>query len=175
MVQQQTLFGIFVEESDIVYTPDNIVKAIIEHLKPSGKMLDPCKGDGAFYKYMSGADYCEIREDKDFFEYGKKVDWIIGNPPYSIFKEFLEHAFSIADNVSFLVPTNKIFQRQVIMEMINKYGGIKSIIVYGGGTLIGFPFNFSVGNFYFQKGYKGNTELILGMKAQQQAAPENFI
>ena len=175
MVQQQTLFGVYVEESDIVYTPDNIAKSIIEHLKPDGKLLDPCKGDGAFYKYMPDADYCEIREDKDFFQYNKKVDWIIGNPPYSIFKEFLEHAFTIADNVSFLVPTNKIFQRQVIMEMINKYGGIKSIIVYGSGTLIGFPFGFSVGNFYFQKGYKGFTEIILGMRAQQKDAPENFI
>lgn len=29
----------------------------------------------------------------------------------------------IVDNVSFLVPTNKIFQRQVIMNMINRYGG----------------------------------------------------
>ncbi|HQO00662.1 MAG TPA: hypothetical protein PLI62_00225 [Spirochaetota bacterium] len=175
LIQQQTLFGVFVEESDIVYTPDNIARSIIKHLKPEGKMLDPCKGDGAFYKYMADADYCEIREDKDFFEYNKKVDWIIGNPPYSIFKEFLEHAFCLADNVSFLVPTNKIFQRQVIMEMINKYGGIKSIIVYGSGSLIGFPFGFSVGNFYFKKGYKGDTKIILGIKAQQKDAPKNFI
>lgn len=111
-----------------------------------------------------GVEYCEISEGRDFFDFKDKVDWIIGNPPYSIFLEFLQHSFKIADNVSFLVPTNKIFQRQIIMDMINDYGGIKSQVIYGSGTLIGFPFGFSVGNFHFQKGYMGQCELIIGMK-----------
>jgi len=163
---QQELFEKFVPPKDIVYTPDSVSMAIIKHLAPSGICLDPCKGDGAFYNHLpDGKEYCEIREGKDFFEYNKKIDWIIGNPPYSIFKEFLEKAFEISDNVSYLVPTNKVFQRQIIMEMINKYGGIKSIIVYGSGNLIGFPFGFSVGNFHFEKNYKGKTEMIMGMQA----------
>jgi hypothetical protein len=154
-----------VDPSDVVYTPIEVSKHIIKMLNPKGICLDPCKGDGAFYDYLPNPkEYCEISEGKDFFMYSKKVDWIIGNPPYSIFLEFLEHSFKLADNVSFLVPTNKIFQRQVIMEMINKYGGIKSQIIYGSGSLIGFPFGFSVANFHFQKGYKGNCEMIMGMK-----------
>lgn len=124
MQKQTTLFEIPVNPSDIVYTPENIAAGIIQFLNPSGKCLDPCKGDGAFYNYLpEGSDYCEIREGKDFFEYNKKVDWIIGNPPYSIFEQFLQKSFSIADNVAFLVPTNKVFQRQLIMEMVNKWGG----------------------------------------------------
>ena len=47
--------------------------------------------------------------------------------------------------------------------MINKYGGIKSIIIYGSGSLIDFPFGFSVGNFYFKRGYKGKTDILMGM------------
>ena len=165
MERQSYLFEPPVEPSDIVYTPRDISKGIIEFLNPTGAMLDPCKGDGAFYDFMNrgGADYCEIEEGKDFFNYNKKVDWIIGNPPYSIFLEFLQHSFELADNVSFLVPTNKIFQRQIIMDMINKYGGIKSQIIYGSGSLIGFPFGFSVGNFHFQRGYKGECKLVMGM------------
>lgn len=93
------------------------------------------------------------------------MDWIIGNPPYSLFEEFLRHSFFLSKNVSFLVPTNKVFQRQIIMDIINNYGGIKSITIYGSGTLIGFPFGFSVGNFHFQKDYKGPTNIIMGMKA----------
>ena len=152
--------------SDIVYTPDYVSKNIIEFLNPMGICLDPCRGDGAFYKYLpTGKDYCEITEDKDFLLYDKKVDWIIGNPPYSIFEDFLKKGFEIADNVSYLVPTNKIFQRQIIMNMINNYGGIKSIIIYGSGSLINFPFGFSVGNFHFQKGYKGNTTIVMGIDA----------
>jgi len=163
MVRQGTLYETIVLPADIVYTSELITKGIISFLQPQGKCLDPCKGDGAFYNHLPGADYCEIKEGLDFFDYKNKVDWVIGNPPYSIFKDFLEKSFEIAENVSFLVPTNKIFQRQIIMEMINKYGGIKSIIIYGSGGLIGFPFGFSVGNFHFKKGYKGECKMIIGM------------
>lgn len=166
---QLQFFESVVNPADVVYTSDVVVRNIISVLSPSGKCLDPCKGDGAFHKQMPvGSEYCELHEGKDFFDYRQKVDWIIGNPPYSIFKEFLEHSFNLSDNVSFLVPTNKVFQRQVIMEMINAYGGIKSMIIYGSGSLIGFPFGFSVGNFHFNKGYKGPTDLIMGIKNLSQ-------
>lgn len=162
---QKELFERYVPTADVVYTPDEVSRLIIESLNPSGLCLDPCKGDGAFFKYLpEGSEYCEITENKDFFEYGKKVDWIIGNPPYSNFKEFLEYSFMLASNVSFLVPTNKVFQRQVIMDMINRYGGINSMIIFGSGNLIGLPFGFSVGNFHFQKDYKGACNIIMGMK-----------
>lgn len=110
-MKQMTLWEIPVNPTDIVYTPDYVAKNIIETLRPTGLCLDPCKGDGAFYKYMPDkAEYCEIREGKDFFDYNKKVNWVIGNPPYSIFEEFLRKSFEISDNVSFLIPTNKVFQ-----------------------------------------------------------------
>lgn len=160
-----SLFESNVLPADVVYTPRKISESIIKHLKPTGKCLDPCKGDGAFYDYLpENKLYCELQEGTDFLKFNESVDWIIGNPPYSIFLEFLEHSFKLANNVSFLVPTNKVFQRQIIMDMINEYGGLKSIIVYGSGTLIGFPFGFSVGNFHFEKGYTGKCELIMGMK-----------
>lgn len=162
---QQELFERFVPQADVVYTPNQVSKGIIDILQPYGTCLDPCKGDGSFFQYLpDGSKYCEIAEGIDFFECKDRFDWVIGNPPYSNFFEFLQHACSIADNVSFLVPTNKIFQRQVVMDYINAYGGIKSMIVYGSGSLIGFPFGFSVGNFHFQKGYTGETRIIMGMK-----------
>lgn len=152
--------------ADVVYTPDFVSKHIIEFLQPSGLCLDPCKGDGAFYKYLPvGSEYCEIEEGTDFLYYNKQVDWVIGNPPYSVFEDFLKKGFEISKNVSYLVPTNKIFQRQLIMEMITKYGGIKSIIIYGSGQLINFPFGFSTGNFHFKKDYKGDTKILMGIKS----------
>jgi len=161
---QSSLFGEVVDPADIVYTPDYVSKQIIDFLQPKGVCLDPCKGDGAFLKFLpAGSDYCELREDKDFFMYPSRVDWVIGNPPYSIFEDFLRKAFDISDNVSYLVPTNKVFQRQLIMNMVNKWGGLRSIIIYGSGTLIGFPFGFSVGNFHFEKGYTGETKILMGM------------
>lgn len=163
-IMQKSLFNLPVINSDLVYTPSRIAKSIIDFLRPSGICLDPCRGDGAFYEYLPyGKEYCEISEGKDFFDYDKKVDWVIGNPPYSIFEDFLKHSFNLSDNVSFLVPTNKIFQRQLIMDLINNYGNIKSIIIYGSGQLIDFPFGFSVGNFHFKKNYDGDTKIIMGL------------
>lgn len=95
--------------ADIVYTPIYVSEQIINWLRPNGICLDPCKGDGAFYNYLpEGREYCEIREGKDFFLYNKKVDWIIGNPPYSIFEDFLVKSFEISDNVSYYPLTETI-------------------------------------------------------------------
>lgn len=126
MERQMEMFDKVVLPADIVYTPEHISKHIIDYLNPEGLILDPCKGDGAFFNHFpknSNNEYCELREGSDFFDYGKNVDWVIGNPPYSIFEEFLIKGFEISDNVSYLVPTNKVFQRQIIMDMINKWGG----------------------------------------------------
>lgn len=169
MNKQSTLFEIPVRLSDIVYTPVSAAAGIVRWLNPKGKCLDPCKGDGAFYNYLpEGSEYCEIREGKDFFDCTQKFDWIIGNPPYSIFETFLQHSFSLANDVAFLVPTNKVFQRQIIMERINNWGGVKGIIIYGSGQMLDFPFGFSVGLFHFKKDYKGDTKIIMGMKSIHQ-------
>ena len=161
----RTLFKEVPIKKDVVFTQGIVSKSIIDFLSPEGLILDPCKGDGAFFNCLIDADYCELTEGIDFLECTKKYDWIIGNPPYSIFEEFLQKAFELSENVSFLVPTNKVFQRQLIMNRINKYGGIKSIIVYGSGDLIGFPFGFSVGNFHFQRAYTGETRILIGKNA----------
>jgi hypothetical protein len=160
---QEEMFDVPIPQSDIVFTPDKVARGIVEWLKPSGICLDPCRGDGAFFRCLpTGAEWCEIRDGRDFFAWTKPVDWIIGNPPYSIFEDWLGHSFELAPNVAYIVPTNKIFQRQVIMRMITEWGGIKAMRVYGSGSVVGFPFGFSVGTFYFQKDYRGQCELILG-------------
>ena len=166
MIGQLTLMTLPPIEKDIVYTPDDVARDIVTWLKPKGLCLDPCYGDGSFHKHLpKNSDWCELQKGKDFFDYNKKVDWIVGNPPYSIFEEWLHHSFEIADEVAYILPTNKVFQRQIIMEMINKFGGIKQLRVYGSGSTVGFPFGFSVGTFHFSRNYKGQTNLILGAKS----------
>lgn len=58
--------GISNSPADIVYTPIAIAKEIINRYKPSGRILDPCKGSGAFYNSMPGSDWCEITEGRKF-------------------------------------------------------------------------------------------------------------
>jgi len=154
--RQLSLFAETPNPKDVVYTQEYIASDIISWVKPEGVCLDPCMGDGAFYNHLpKGRLWCELEKGRNFFEYANSVDWVIGNPPYSIFEQFLSHSFNLAHDVVFLVPTNKVFQRKKIMEMIKEYGGIKGMRIYGSGTTIGFPFGFSVGAFHFAKNYKG--------------------
>ena len=52
-------------------------------------------------------DECEITDGKDFFAYGKPVDWTVGNPPYHIGWDFTKKAFEISrKGVAWLVNIN---------------------------------------------------------------------
>jgi hypothetical protein len=66
-------------------------------IKPTNKVLDPCRGDSIFYNNLPDCvkDWCEITENKDFFEYDEPVDVIIGNPPFSLWKRWLEHSVKL--------------------------------------------------------------------------------
>jgi len=161
---QPQLFHISIVEKDVAYTPDAVARQIIAMLNPYGKVLDPCRGKGAFYDNFPihvEPDWCEITEGRDFFQYQDKVDWVIGNPPYSLFffQQFLQQSFKIADHVCFLLPVNKVFQSWKTIEMVTEYGGIKDMFVYGSGSLIKLPFGFPAGLFHFEKGYQGKVDL----------------
>lgn len=97
----------------------------------------------------------EIAEGKDFFNWHEKVDWIITNPPYSIYDKFLKHCFEVADNVVLLVPIVKAFKSIGLLKHINNYGGLKEIWIIGSGTKCGFKIGFPVGCLYYQRDYSG--------------------
>ncbi len=156
-------------QTDKIMTREDVAINIIKYFKPSGFILDPAMGDGAFYNNFfepdgidsncEWKDWCEIDEGRDFFNYNKNTDWIITNPPYSIYDKFLLKAFEVADNVVFLVPLAKAFKSQKIDREIEKYGGLKEIVMLGGGGKIGFPFGFPCGCLYYKRGYKGNVKI----------------
>jgi hypothetical protein len=149
-----------VTPNDIVMTKETTAKFIIDYFKPIGKILEPCRGTGSFYNQFKGnKDWCEIKEGKDFLNYDKKVDWIITNPPFSIFDKFLLKAFEVADNIVFFCPLIKTFKGKKLDMEIRKYGDIKEILHMGTGNRHGFPFGFSVGCIYYKKNYKGNIKL----------------
>lgn len=145
--------------NDVVFTPSNIAKLIVDMFKPQGKILEPCKGEGAFMEYLPKETFwCEITEGKDFFNFNEKVDWIVTNPPYSNFNEFMEHSFELADNVVFLVPLGKVFKSWGTITKIQKYGGIKKIYIIP-SRRCGFAFGFPCGVFHFVRNYQGLTEI----------------
>lgn len=161
-MRQPGIFGAELDAKpiDIVFTPDDVAKDIVEFFSPAGKCLDPCRGDHAFYKYLPpGTDWCESREGRDFFEYRREVDWIISNPPYSIFSQWLDHSFCVAENIVYLIPINKPFNSYAILRRIEAYGGIKAIYVIGPGSQLNFPIGFAIGAVHFKRGYKGQIKL----------------
>lgn len=73
--------------NDRVYTPDALARDIVLHFSPSGRILEPCCGGGAFLRAMPGCDWCEIDKGMDFFACTGRYDWIVTNPPYSLFRK----------------------------------------------------------------------------------------
>ena len=64
--------------NDVVFTPPLVARMIVDEFKPSGKILEPCRGLGGFYNELpEPKDWCEITEGRDFFDYHEKVDWIV--------------------------------------------------------------------------------------------------
>ncbi|HAI19259.1 MAG TPA: hypothetical protein DCM10_15260 [Xanthomarina gelatinilytica] len=88
---------------------------------------DPCKNDGSYYDQFpdySMGEYCEILEDKDFFDWepshsGDQI--IIGNPPYSILDAWLKHTLECnPDCFSYLIGQGALTTRR--MEWIEDAG-----------------------------------------------------
>ena len=147
--------------NDKIYTPDEIAKLIISKFNLYGKVLDAFSGGNVFYNnYPSNVEkyWCEIDKGKDFFKYNEKVDWILTNPPYSIFDNVLDHSFSIADNIVYLVPLSKIVSSMGRIRRIKIYGGVPYIYILG-ASKCGFPFGFPCCAIHIKRGYKGETKI----------------
>ena len=97
--------------NDRIYTPDALARDIVSHFRPAGRILEPAAGDGAFVRALPPCDWCEIDKGMDFFACRDHYDWIITNPPYSLFTRFLRKSLESADNIVFLCPISAWFQR----------------------------------------------------------------
>jgi len=142
-------------QTDKVYTPIESAISIIKHFSPNGSILEPCAWKNAFYDNLPWEKYrCEIDDWLDFFKWDKPVDWIITNPPYSIYDDFLIHAMEVANNIVFFVPLQKAFKSAKIFNLMDSYGWLKEVLYMWTWSKHWFPFWFTVWCLYFQKWYK---------------------
>lgn len=142
---------------DVVFTPKELAKRIVDHFNPQGSILEPCKGNGSFLESFpenSLTQWCEIKEGRDFFDFKGEVDWIITNPPWSQFRKFLQHSMEISKEIVFLVTINHIWTKARLRDLKNNNFGIKEI------CLTEMPKNFpqsgfQLGVIHLSKNYSG--------------------
>ena len=109
--------------NDKIYTPPKVVDIMIDFCgyTEGDLVLEPARGLGAIYdKLKEPKEYCEIEMDKDFFDYVKKVDLIITNPPYSILDKFLKHTYSLCNKFCFLIGMYSLTPKRI--EVMNENG-----------------------------------------------------
>jgi hypothetical protein len=150
-MMQAQLLPIALNPRDVVYTPDDVARDVVQFFKPTGRILEPSAGDGAFLRYLPpDTDWCEIEKGRDFFACHEHYDWIIGNPPFSIFFDWVSHSFEIADNVVYLIPLSKVYSSWRMAELIRDYGGVRSVFMLGTGRVINFEVGFTVAAVHFR-------------------------
>lgn len=95
------------------YTQEEMVKELIPliPLTEGDTVLDAGSGKNkVFFNNIPTFCHsfeCELEEGIDFLEEKNKYDWIIGNPPYHIGKDFLKKASEIANKgIAFLINLN---------------------------------------------------------------------
>ena len=141
--------------NDRIYTPSFLAKLIIDHFKPTGKILEPCRGKGAFSELMVGCDWCEIDEGCDFLKQEGHWDWIVTNPPWSKFRDFLKHSMEVADNVVFLSLVNAWFMRARQKDIADAGFGIIEILCIPIPSAPWPQTGFSLGACWIRKGWMG--------------------
>jgi len=145
--------------NDRVMTPLYLCKEIVQHFEPRGKILEPCCGSGNFLKIMK-ADWFEIDKGKDFFQAEGCWDWIITNPPYSKYRDFLKKSMEVARNIVFLQLINATFYKARIRDIKETGFGVKEIWCID--TPKEFPqFGFQMGCVYYKKKVFGDDIWII--------------
>jgi len=93
-----------IKSNDVCHTPLHIARLMIAmcKLKEGQRVLDPCRGkNGVFFHNFPSYtinDWCEIEDDKDFFDYNGTADIITGNPPFSLFGKWIDKTLQLSPN-----------------------------------------------------------------------------
>jgi len=102
--------------NDDYQTPPRAIDALLHHVRPFGRVLEPCRGSGNIYRALENCrprvtllDWCELAEGRDFFDLEappRFYDWIVTNPPFSLAQEFIDRSLLLATNVVMLLRLN---------------------------------------------------------------------
>ena len=119
---------------DLVMTPPELAAAVIGHFsgRMSGSVLDPARGQGAFYdRFPTHLErhWCEITERRDFLDWQHPVDWVMTNPPWSRLRDFSRHAMRIAPNIVWLAPLTNLTTKARLRDLDEAGFGIAELVL----------------------------------------------
>lgn len=90
---------------DFYSTPKSLVDVLLKnaYFDPKGSFLEPCSGDNAIVEVLQGYtqnltafDLLKGEVKQDFLTYNKSHDYIITNPPFSLWDAFVQHGKKLA-------------------------------------------------------------------------------
>ena len=137
--------------NDVFITPLELAKKHIDMIdyKDNDVWLDPCKNDGSYYNQFpnDNKDYCEILDDRDFFQYDSDVDIIVQNPPYSLMDKWINKNIELNPRIiSMLIGIGNLTTKRIQalenagygltkMKMLKvyKWYGMSCIVVFEKG------------------------------------------
>lgn len=109
--------------NDIFITPPKLAKTAIDMIdyNENDIWLDPFKNDGSYYnQFPNNKKWCEILENKDFFDFDEPVDIICSNPPYSCIDKVLLKSVELKPRViQYLLGINNLTAKR--LEFMEKY------------------------------------------------------
>lgn len=111
--------------NDVFITPLELAKKQIQMIEnlPNELWLDPFRNSGNYYNQFptDNKAWCEILEEKDFFDYQQPVNIICSNPPYSMIDRVFQHSVSLNPRViSYLIGINNLTAKR--LEFMNHAG-----------------------------------------------------
>ncbi len=137
--------------NDVFITPLELAQNHINLIEynPNDLWLDPCRNNGNYFNQFpnENKDWCEILNNKDFFEYEGKPDIIIQNPPYSLMDKWIQKNISLNPRIiSFIIGLGNLTTRRIeILEKagygITKFKMLKVYEWYGMSVIVIFEKN----------------------------------
>ncbi len=97
-------------KADFYATPEGAFKPLLAHLPRRVIYWEPAQGDGRLVRWLreSGrrAYGTDLNVGRDFLKSEARRQFIITNPPFSLAREFIDHARALAPEVMMLLRLN---------------------------------------------------------------------
>jgi hypothetical protein len=164
------------QSNDAVMTPQWLADVVVSTVAPSGVILEPCAGNGAFVRALTPYGRvvtCEASEGNDFFWWSEQVDWVVTNPPWSNFRQFLIHAMRVAEHVVFLATVNHWWTRCRVREVRAAGFGYRQLV------LIPWPdefpaSGFQLGAMHLQRAWGGPLAIVHEVSEWNRSTVDRF-